>query len=116
MLTIRSEKTLVVFWSTLCSHCRTSMPQLKELYDATDRTKFEVVAISLDTSLADWTAFIRENGYTWLNQCDGKSWYGKTPTDYGVYNLPTMYLLNNRKRIISRLGNIEELKQALQLV
>src|ERR1700737_4116636 len=35
----------------------------------------EMVAVSVDTSLKAWTTAIQQNGYKWLNYCDGKGWY-----------------------------------------
>jgi thiol-disulfide isomerase/thioredoxin len=110
---IRAEKTLVVFWSSLCSHCRHSMPRLKKLYDSMGPVVLEIVAVSVDTSLKAWTTAIQQNGYKWLNYCDGKGWYSLPALNYGVSQLPTMYLLDNRKRIISRPESLDDLEKLL---
>jgi thiol-disulfide isomerase/thioredoxin len=110
---ISAEKTLVVFWSSLCSHCNQSMPRLKEFYDATNHKDLEIVAVSLDTSLKAWNASIKKHGYTWVNHCDIKSWYGLPAMNYGIYRLPAMILLDKNKRIEGRPENLEELQNML---
>ena len=47
---INSEKTLIIFYASWCPHCKTLLPQIYDLYKNQKEKKFEVLAISIDTS------------------------------------------------------------------
>jgi len=111
---VQAEYTLVLFWASWCPHCTEMLPQLKKLYDKTDRNKMEVIAISIDSDNKSWQDFIIKGGYTWINSCDLKIWDGKAASDYYVYATPTMLLLDKDKNILAKPTSFEELKDALK--
>ncbi len=62
-------KTLIVFYSTSCPHCRQMMPRLAGV----ERGKVNVIAVSLDSSRTDWLSFIRSHNLNhWSNVIDPK--------------------------------------------
>ena len=80
---IKSEKTLIIFYASWCPHCKTLVPQVYKVYKEQREKKFEVLAISIDSSKTDWQNFIKNEGLDeWLNVCDLKGWEGKTAVDY----------------------------------
>ena len=74
---INSEKTLIIFYASWCPHCQTLLPQIYELYKNQKEKKFEVLAVSIDTSKTDWLNFVRNNKLNWLNVSDLKGWEGQ---------------------------------------
>ena len=56
---INSEYTLLIFYSSECSHCADMIPKVKQLYDAQKPKRMEVVAYSLDTDKTAWQQFIK---------------------------------------------------------
>ncbi len=111
---IQSEKTLIVFYASWCPHCQTLLPQINELYKNQKEKKFEVVAISIDTTKTDWLNFVKNNNLdNWINASDLKGWDGKATTDYFIYATPTMFLVDKDKKLIAIPKTIEELKNIL---
>lgn len=110
---IKASATLVVFWASWCPHCQESLPELKKIYDSTGRSRLEILAISIDTSLQAWGSAIAQNGYAWMNYCDFKGWDSRPVQDYGVYATPEMFLLDNHKQLIARLTDMAALRQWL---
>jgi len=112
--TISSEKILLVFYATWCPHCREMLPKLAQLYSEQKREKFEVVAVSLDTSSTDWKKFISENSLTWINARDAKGWDGVPASEYCIYATPTMFLINKKLELLAKPSNIEDVVKGLK--
>ncbi len=113
---IKAEYTLVLFWASWCPHCAESVPKIKEIYQTIDRSKLEILGISLDKVKSEWETAIKELNLNWLNGCDMKSWDSDPVVDYNVYATPTMFLLDKDKKIVSKPITINELKEALKNV
>jgi peroxiredoxin len=111
---INSEYTLVVFWSTQCPHCTAMMPRLKELYDQQKPKRFEVMAVSIDTSRTAWSAFLKEQKLNWINVSDLKGFAGKSADDFNIYATPTVFLLDREKKILSKPISLREVEVALR--
>ncbi|OGU84861.1 MAG: hypothetical protein A2W11_12185 [Ignavibacteria bacterium RBG_16_35_7] len=108
---IKSEKLLIVFYASWCQHCQTLLPQINEFYKSQKEKKFEVLAISIDTSKTDWLNFVKNNNLNnWINACDLEGWEGKATIDYFIYATPTMFLIDKEKKLIGMPKTIEEIK------
>ncbi len=111
---IGSEYTLLVFWSTGCSHCAEMMPALKKLYSMTNNAKLEVLAISFDTNKEAWSGFVRDGNYSWMNYTDLKGWKSNIATTYKIKGTPTYILLDKRKVVIDKPATLEDLVFSLK--
>jgi peroxiredoxin len=111
---INSEFTLVVFYASTCPHCVAMTPRLKELYDIQKPKRFEVMAVSIDTSRTEWTKFLKEQKLDCINVSDLKGFAGKSADDFNIYATPTMFLLDREKKILSKPISLMELEQALR--
>jgi peroxiredoxin len=107
---IQTNQILIIFYASWCPHCQTLLPQIYDLYKNQKEKKLEVLAISIDTSKADWLNFIRNNNPDWLNASDFKGWDGKAASDYYLYATPTLFLIDQNKKLILNSPSIEELK------
>ena len=108
---IKSEYTLLVFWSSECGHCIQMMPQLKELYDKQKPKRWEVMTVSLDTSRKEWTTFIREQKLNWFNGSELKGFNSISADEYNIFATPTMFLLDSEKKILAKPISYRELEQ-----
>lgn len=103
---LKTDKVLVVFWASWCSHCMEVMPKINEF--AKLNQDVAVVAISLDT---DFNAYQKQA--LPLNEmyhyCDYKQWKSKPVVDYYIYGTPTMILLDKDKKIESKFTSEKEL-------
>lgn len=106
---INSEKTLIIFYASWCPHCKTLLPQIYDVYKSQKDKKFEVLAISIDTSRIDWLNFVNANKLNWLNVSDLKGWEGQAVLDYYIYATPTMFLVDRKRKLIAKPSSIEEL-------
>jgi len=104
-----AEKTLIIFYASWCPHCQTLLPDIHTLYSNQKEKKFEVLAVSIDTTRADWLNFIRNNNFSWLNVSDLKGWESKAASDYYLYATPTMFLIDKERKIVLASPSIKEL-------
>ena len=111
---IRSEYTLLVFWSSECGHCIQMMPQLKELYDKQKPKRWEVMTVSLDTNRSEWTTFLKEQKLNWLNTSELKGFNSISSDEYNIFATPTMFLLDREKKILAKPISYRELEQDLK--
>ncbi len=111
---ISSEYTLLIFWSSQCSHCVEMMPKVKQLYDKQKPKRLEVLTVSLDTNRKAWTTFISNEKLNWLNASELKGFNSKSTDEYNIYATPTMFLLDRGKKILSKPISYRELEQSLR--
>lgn len=107
--TINADQILIVFYASWCSHCQTLLPEVYELYKNQKEKNVEVLAVSIDTSRTDWFQFIQTNNLNWLNVSDLKGWNGKAASDYYLYATPTLFLIDQNRKLILNQPSIKEL-------
>jgi peroxiredoxin len=111
---IKSPYTLLLFYSSECSHCVEMIPRVKALYDSQKPKKMEVVAYSLDTSKEAWVKFIKSEKLDWINISELKGFDSKATDDFNIYATPTMFLLDKDKKILAKPISYRELEQVLK--
>lgn len=112
---INAKYTVVVFWEPNCGHCKKVIPEIYELYHEFSRDEFEVFAVYTQTDKEEWTKYIHEKGYEdWINVWDQ---YNLTNFRffYNVYSTPTIYLLDENKKIIAKRIGYETLRNILEI-
>jgi len=97
---ITSNYKVVIFGASWCASCSEEMAQLLPLYSKWKSKGLEVIFISMDT---ESKAF---NDYTklmpFISSCDYKKWDTQAAKDYFVSSSPTIFLLDNKNKIILR--------------
>ncbi len=107
--TIQKPKILIVFWASWCPHCVELLPKIKE-WQKQQQKELEIIAVSIDTSKTEWKNKVYEMGIdSWYNLSDQKGWDGKMTTDYNIYATPTMFLIDDERKIIAKPITLEEL-------
>lgn len=108
---VQSEYTVLFFYDPGCSHCRETTPKLTALVQQF-RDKMKVYAVSLDADEKSWKMFIEEfKTENFINVCDTS--HKMEFYKLGVFNYPTIYLLDSEKKIIARWLNVEQLSTYL---
>jgi thiol-disulfide isomerase/thioredoxin len=103
---IKSNYTILLFWSPSCSHCQTDVPQFDSLLKSRLKNydlKILSVIIHAD-EVEDWKKFIRKHdlsGSHWIHGYDPSKTIN-FKTLYDVYTTPTLYLLDRDKKIIGK--------------
>lgn len=131
---VQSHYTLVVFWDPDCGHCQEQVPKLDSLYrNRWKKLGVKVVGVLTDTVRTDfakmplvksnWMNYIKEHRledwvhlYQTLQMRDAEI---KTNTPgfrqlYDVYQTPTIYLLDEQKRIVAKKISPEQVDEFLQ--
>jgi len=134
LYSIKSPYTIVVFWDPDCSHCREQVPKLDSMYRSTWKKQgIQIVGVLTDTVRTDlsklplvksnWTKYIREHhleGWVHLyqtpqmKQAEVKNNLPGFRQTYDVYQTPTIYLLDEQKRIVAKKINPEQVDEFLE--
>lgn len=105
---VEAKYTIVLFYEIDCGHCQNEIHQLKPFTDST-YINLQVFAVCTDTSLVEWKKFIVKNNLKWLNVNGTRS---ITPDYHQLYNIrmtPTLFLLDENKKIIAKRLKSEQL-------
>lgn len=104
----KGKYVLIDFWASWCGPCRNEMPNVKAAYQKYADKGFEVISISTDRKLKDWRAAISELEMTWpqLLNVDAAD-------VYGVYAIPTTYLVDPDGTVVEKNLRGKKLEQVL---
>jgi peroxiredoxin len=105
---LKGKVVLVEFWSTTCGPCVAEIPAVKATYEKLHSRGFEVVAISIDDKESTLRRFIKDKDLPWPQHFDGKGWENKFAVQYGIFSIPTMFLVDKR-------GNLRETEPRFDL-
>ena len=98
----RGKFVLLDFWASWSAPCRTENVNLRDIYHKYHEKGFEVFQVSLDQSKSLWERAIKEDGLTWINVNDPKSWDSEVLQRYGVETIPANFLLDREGSIITK--------------
>ena len=113
---LKSEYTLLYFWRYDCGHCKESMPAMKKFFEKFKDKGITLVAICVKpaTDQPECLKYIQENGLTdWYNAFDPT---GRYYVLYNVETTPQMYILDNKKEIISKQVPADQLEDVMDKI
>ncbi|HEX6914322.1 MAG TPA: thioredoxin-like domain-containing protein [Chitinophagaceae bacterium] len=110
---LNAAYTLVVFWDPNCGHCKETVPRIDSIYRAKWKgLGMKVYAVNVDeTTMKAWSEFIAKHDlYAWTHTYQPKAQRDEEAASgrpnfrqlYDVYKTPTLYLLDEQKRIIAK--------------
>lgn len=111
---LRGKYVLVDFWAAWCPPCRAQNPALVELYKEFKSDNFEILGISFDRKMEDWTKAIADDNLTWKHVSDLQGWNSGASLLYGVRAIPQNILVDPQGIIIARNLHGEELTAKLK--
>ncbi len=97
---------LVFFGASWCPGCVEEIPQIIEHYDQWKKHGVEVIYISLDEDREMHSQFTKP--FPFMSMCDYKKWESEIVKDYYVFATPTMYLLDNQRKILLRPNSVKQ--------
>ena len=106
--------TIVAFWEPDCGHCQTKIPRLyHEIFLKANPSKLGVYTVYTMNDQTAWLQFIKEKQIPdWINVWDPhqtshfREWYG-------IRTTPSLFLLDQDKKIVAKNIDINTLKQVL---
>lgn len=97
---LSGKYVLLDFWAVWCNPCIKEIPNLKKLYDQTDRNKFEIIGIVADSSPDELRALINKNQLSWPHIMSTE--INNIKKIYGIVGYPTTFLINPDGIIIAK--------------
>ncbi len=109
---IKKKYTILYIFDPDCGHCREETPRLVSFYDK-DKLKFnlEVFAVSADSSMKKMRDYIREMKMNFITVNGPRSYTGAYSKLYYAETTPSLYILDDRKKIIAKGLQAEKLEE-----
>lgn len=106
-----TNKYLLIFWSSTCSHCLEELPKVKALMKA--YPDINIIAYGLENDVRNWKKTITQFP-EFLNTYDLAKWDSPTVKSYGVHATPSFFVLDKNKTILDKPENVDDLKNYLE--
>lgn len=93
MDSLAGNVVLIDFWATWCGPCREALPHMRQIAKKFDGQPLVVLSISLDKDTDKWKSFVKDNGMTWMQYCDG-GFSGGVAKLFGVNAIPATFSID----------------------
>jgi thiol-disulfide isomerase/thioredoxin len=109
---IKNRYTVLYIFDPECPSCKKETPKLLDFYN---RKKFdvEVFAVSQDSSMAMMRKYVKDLNLKWITVNGPRSYVGSYQDLYDAMSTPTLYVLNDKKKIIGKKIPAEKLEDFL---
>lgn len=112
---IKTQKLLLLFYNPECNACKETKAALIAspiITNALQNGNLKLLAIYPDPDVALWRKHLNENPSTWINGRDDNEYLWKNKI-YDLRAIPTMYLLDENKKVLLKDAGIMEIEKQL---
>ena len=109
---ISRKYTVIYFYDPDCGFCKKETPRLKAFYENTEHD-VEIYAVSADTSMTKMEKYIDDNQLKWISVNGPRSYLGTYQKLYDAATTPTIYILDEKKKIIAKKIGAGQLQEFL---
>jgi thiol-disulfide isomerase/thioredoxin len=110
---LNNKKIILVFWSMTCPHCLDLLPELNQF--GKENPEVAIVSIIMSPLNNTLKSHIDQERLDWIHIADGKGWDSPIIEAYMIFGTPTLFLLDEEKKIQSKPSGMAELKALLDL-
>ncbi|MFU8843143.1 MAG: redoxin domain-containing protein [Bacteroidales bacterium] len=103
----------VFFYEMGCGHCKKELDELKAWMEKDD-IGVQVFAVNTDTSLVQWKNYINENKLPFIHANATRSITPRYHDLYDISSTPTIFLLDENKKIIAKRLKVSQMVSYLQ--
>jgi thiol-disulfide isomerase/thioredoxin len=109
---VNAKYIVLYFWETDCGHCKKTTPMLYDIYKKNKDKGLEVFTVYTQDNKQEWLDYINDKEFDWINAWDpNQSTFFRL--FYDIYSTPTVYLLDENKKIIAKRISVEALGKML---
>ncbi len=105
---INAKYLIVLFYESDCGHCKKEINILKDM-QPDSIPGCEIFAVCTDTSLVKWKKFIHDQKSNWIHVNGTRSITKDYHKLYNISVTPTLFLLDENKKIIAKRLNAEQM-------
>jgi thiol-disulfide isomerase/thioredoxin len=102
-----SNYTVVVFGASWCPSCTEELPKIVSSYPQWKDQGVDVLFVSLDEDLKAFYQFTSQ--FPFLSITELKKWDSPISQDFYVSGTPTMFLLDNNRKILLRPNSVKQM-------
>ena len=89
------------FWASWCAPCRLGNKKLVKLHNDFGADKIHIIGISVDTDKLKWIKAIEKDKIKFTQLIDPKGFDANTAIQFGVEELPSKFLFNDKGILIA---------------
>ena len=105
---------LIDFWASWCGPCRLANKKLVKLHAALDNNLIKIIGISVDTDHTKWLKAIEKDKIQFTQLIDPEGFNANSAVVFGVDELPSKFLFNEKGVLIAINPSEEEIIKYLK--
>ncbi|MDH5397976.1 MAG: thioredoxin-like domain-containing protein [Cyclobacteriaceae bacterium] len=114
MHALKNKYTVLYIYDPDCGHCKKETPRLVDFVSNT-KLDVQVFSVCADTSMTKMKQYINEMGMgDWVNVNGPRTYVGSYQDLYDAFQTPTLYVLDEKKKIIAKKLPAENLSDFLE--
>ena len=108
---LRGQVVILDFWATWCSPCIEGLDHLEQMHEQYDARDVIVLAINIEETQDEVTAFISDHGYTFTVLLDMEA---SVSDAYGVAAIPHTVVIDGKGEVHDIIGGPTDVENTLQ--